>query len=118
MEKIIRAEHAGFCFGVRQAIQKTEKQIEKQKEGRIFTCGQLIHNRFVTDDLEKKGVCSISGIEEAEAGDTVIVRSHGETRDFFLQADRRGVRIVDATCPFVAKIHKLVDEAGRAGGRR
>ncbi len=115
MEKIIRAEYAGFCFGVRQAIQKTEKQIQEQKEGRIFTCGQLIHNRFVTDDLEKKGVCSISGIEEAEAGDTVIVRSHGETRDFFLQADRRDVRIVDATCPFVAKIHKLVDEAGRAG---
>ena len=51
MAEIIRAEHAGFCFGVKQAIDMTDNQIEKRSEGRIYTCGPLIHNRFVTDYL-------------------------------------------------------------------
>ena len=115
MAEIIRAEHAGFCFGVKQAIDMTDNQIEKRSEGRIYTCGPLIHNRFVTDDLERRGVSIIDSIEEAEAGDTVIVRSHGETRDFFQRAEEKGIHIVDATCPFVDRIHKLAEEASDRG---
>lgn len=93
----------------------TDNQIEKRSEGRIYTCGPLIHNRFVTDDLERRGVSIIDSIEEAEAGDTVIVRSHGETRDFFQRAEEKGIHIVDATCPFVDRIHKLAEEASDRG---
>lgn len=110
--EVTRAEHSGFCFGVRQAIEKTMEQIE-QNDGsrRIFTCGQLIHNADVTEDLAAKGVGIISAPEEAEPGDIVIVRSHGEAMDFFVRAERQGLTLVDATCPFVTKIHNLVRKA-------
>ena len=111
MAEIIRAKNSGFCFGVKQAIEKTEAQVELNKGKRIFTCGPLIHNQFVTDQLAEKGVGIIYKPEEAEAGDIVIVRSHGETKDFFDRAAERNLEVVDATCPFVNKIHKLVFDA-------
>ena len=111
MAEIIRAEHAGFCFGVKQAIDMTDNQIEKRSEGRIYTCGPLIHNRFVTDDLERRGVSIIDSIEEAEAGDMVIVRLTARRGTFFQRAEEKGIHIVDATCPFVDRIHKLAEEA-------
>ena len=116
MAEIIRAEHSGFCFGVRQAIDKTIEQIELAgPDRRIFTCGQLIHNATVTNELAEKGVGIITEPEEAMAGDTVIVRSHGETEDFFVRAEQQGLNLVDATCPFVTKIHKLVKDAWSSG---
>ncbi len=119
MAEIIRAEHSGFCFGVRQAIEKTEEQIRIHQESgaqkRIYTCGPLIHNRFVTDDLAARGVGVITKAEEAAPGDIVIVRSHGETKAFFDEAAARGVTVVNATCPFVEKIHQLVWQAYEAG---
>ncbi len=117
--EIIRAEHIGFCFGVRQAIEKTLAQIEdshqQESPGRIFTCGPLIHNRDVTDELADQGVGIIEHPSEAAPGDTVIVRSHGEPKSFYRDAEACGVRIVDATCPFVARIHKLVSNAHEEG---
>ncbi len=119
MAEIIRAEHSGFCFGVRQAIEKTEEQIhpnEKlEKKRQIYTCGPLIHNRFVTDDLKARGVGIIESPEEAEPGDIVIVRSHGETKAFFDESKRRKLTVVNATCPFVEKIHQLVHGAWQEG---
>ena len=115
MKEIIRAENSGFCFGVKQAMEKTEEQIRIKEaggtEGRIFTCGPLIHNTLVTDDLASRGVGIISGPEEADAGDVVIVRSHGEAKSFFDKVEGTGIRVVDATCPFVKKIHILAEEA-------
>lgn len=115
MAEIIRAENSGFCFGVKQAIDKTEQQIYKNQDKKIYTCGPLIHNQFVIDQLAGQGVGIIYQPEEAERGDVVIVRSHGETKDFFDRADERGLEIVDATCPFVNKIHQLVHEAHQQG---
>ena len=115
MAEIIRAKNSGFCFGVKQAIEKTEAQVEKNRGKRIFTCGPLIHNQFVTGQLAEKGVGIIYQPEEAEAGDIVIVRSHGETKAFFDAAEARGLEVVDATCPFVNKIHKLVFDADSEG---
>ena len=98
MTEIIRADYAGFCFGVKQAMDKTEQQIMQRKPGRgIFTCGPLIHNRLVTDDLARRGVHIIEGPQEAEAGDVVIVRSHGETKAFFDEAERLQLFVIDAT---------------------
>ena len=119
MKEIIRAENSGFCFGVKQAMEKTEEQIKIKEEGgiegRIYTCGPLIHNTLVTDDLARRGVGIIKGPEEAADGDVVIVRSHGEAKSFFDKVEGTGIRVVDATCPFVKKIHLLVEEAYSQG---
>ena len=115
MAEIIRAKNSGFCFGVKQAIEKTEAQVEQNQGKRIFTCGPLIHNQFVTGQLAEKGVGIIYAPEEAEAGDVVIVRSHGETKAFFDAAAERNLEVIDATCPFVKKIHKLVFDADKDG---
>ena len=119
MKEILIAENSGFCFGVKQAIEKTEEQIKIKDEGgitgRIFTCGPLIHNRLVTDDLASRGVGIISSVNEAEPGDVVIVRSHGEGKAFFEEAEALGITVVDATCPFVKKIQMLAEKAFEAG---
>ena len=119
MREILLAENSGFCFGVRQAIEKTEEQINLKKsgkiKGRIFTCGPLIHNRLVTDDLAERGVGIITSAGEAEPGDVVIVRSHGESKTFFEDAQSRGITVIDATCPFVRKIQLLAEEAHHEG---
>lgn len=116
MAEIIRADHAGFCFGVKQAMEKTERQIEQREPGRhIFTCGPLIHNRLVTDDLARRGVGIIDAPAEAEPGDVVIVRSHGEGKAFFDAAKAGGLTVVNATCPFVERIHQLVYDAHNRG---
>ncbi len=115
--KIIRAKHSGFCFGVKRAIQKTLESIENNENnsGNIFTCGQLIHNAYVTDELARKGVNIIPSPDEAGINDTIIVRSHGEPKAFYKAAEKNGVKIVDATCPFVSKIHQLVSDAHNQG---
>lgn len=119
MREILLAENSGFCFGVRQAIEKTEEQINLKKsgktEGRIFTCGPLIHNRLVTDDLAERGVGIITSAGEAAPKDVVIVRSHGESKAFFEDARSRGITVIDATCPFVRKIQLLAEEAHHEG---
>lgn len=126
------AENSGFCFGVRQAIEKTEEEIRqknqpvsnsnptalqsnKADDGRIFTWGPLIHNRIVTDELAEKGVHILNDLDGVKKGDVVVVRSHGETKHFFENAERTGCKIVDATCPFVKKIQSLAEEAYLAG---
>ena len=110
--EVIRAEHSGFCFGVDRAIDMAFSEADKKdRTGRLYTCGHLIHNKAVVERLESMGVNMIGSLEEASEGDTVIVRSHGEPREFYEDADLRGIRLVDTTCVFVAKIHKLVSEA-------
>ena len=116
MTQIIRAAKSGFCFGVRQAIEKTEEQIVKNKDGKqIYTMGQLIHNSLVTDDLAARGVQILDDLEKATPDDIIIVRSHGEGKSFWEEAEQRNLNVVDATCPFVSKIHRLVYEASRSG---
>ena len=121
MKEILLAENSGFCFGVKQAIEKTEEQIKiKEKggiSGNIYTCGPLIHNRLVTEDLAARGVGIINSVAQASQGDVIIVRSHGERRNFFEEAQSAGITVVDATCPFVKKIQMLAEEAFEAGKR-
>ena len=110
MKEIKRAENAGFCFGVKQAIEKAEVAAENSKKS-IYSMGSLIHNKRVTKDLEKKGIKAINSLDEIEASEDcsmVIIRSHGEGKNFYDEAEEKNIELVDATCPFVAKIHKLV----------
>ena len=117
--QILTAQHSGFCFGVKQALEKTEAEIaqksENKTEGRIYTWGPLIHNKTVTDGLFEKGVCIISDLTNVRPEDVIIVRSHGETKKFFEEAEKIGCRIVDATCPFVKKIQRLAESAHKNG---
>lgn len=100
------AESAGFCFGVRRAIEMAEEA------GKALSLGPIIHNERVVKDLEAKGVGVIRNLEEA--GDVpVIIRSHGEPEYIYDQAKKKGIKLIDATCPFVEKIHRLAAEADR-----
>lgn len=114
MREIVRANHSGFCFGVKAAIEKAEKAAEDH-HGRIYSCGSLIHNKLVTDQLKEKGIHVINSPQEAEPGSTVIIRSHGEGKAFYDAAAARQLELVDATCPFVARIHDFVQSAWEHG---
>lgn len=110
--EIIRAEHSGFCFGVDRAISLAFKEAEsEERQGNLYTCGHLIHNEDVVNKLKSMGVAMISSLDEASSGDTVIVRSHGEPESFYIEAEKRGIKLIDTTCVFVEKIHSLVNEA-------
>ena len=114
--EIIIAEHSGFCFGVNRAIEMAFKEAEnKERTGNLYTCGHLIHNGAVVKRLEDMGAKMISSLSEASEGDTVIVRSHGEPREFYEEAEERGITLIDTTCVFVKKIHELVVEAHEEG---
>lgn len=117
--EILTAANSGFCFGVKQAIEKTEEEIRRKAEssspGRIYTWGPLIHNKTVTDGLKEKGVSILDSLENVKPEDVIIVRSHGETKEFFEKARARNCKIIDATCPFVKKIQQLAENAHRKG---
>ncbi|MBQ1391094.1 MAG: bifunctional 4-hydroxy-3-methylbut-2-enyl diphosphate reductase/30S ribosomal protein S1 [Firmicutes bacterium] len=113
--EIIRAEHSGFCFGVKRAIAAAEQEITKRAACggtyAVYTVGPLIHNDFVTGDLAKRGVKIAQGPADARQGDVLIVRSHGEPKRFYDSLAGSGVVLTDATCPFVSRIHELVHQA-------
>lgn len=116
MRKIEIAENSGFCFGVKRAIEMTENAAEQYSgKKKVFTCGPLIHNQSVTDELKSRGVDIIGEPSEAGKDDVVIVRSHGEGKAFYEEAERIGFELIDATCPFVSKIHRLVENADWEG---
>ena len=107
------AKSAGFCFGVSRAVELVEKAAA---EGRnVVTLGPIIHNRHVVSRFESLGVGVIDTPEQANPGQTVIIRSHGVTRDVVRRLEDRGVEIIDATCPFVKRIHGIVSRAEAEG---
>ncbi len=106
---ITQAKSAGFCFGVSRAVELVEQEARKGKK--VVTLGPIIHNRHVVDKFRDLGVQVIDTPEEAEAGQTVIIRSHGVSKAVYNRLEQRGVEIIDATCPFVKRIHGLVSRA-------
>lgn len=116
--EVILAENAGFCFGVKRAVDKVYEQIEQNADGRkIYTYGPIIHNREVVEDLRSKGVEVIEEKDQIPeiAGQILIIRSHGVAREIYDLAARYDIKIIDATCPFVKKIHNIVSEKGNEG---
>ena len=110
------AKSAGFCFGVQRAVDTVYEQVEKGIRP-IYTYGPIIHNEVVVQDLEEKGVRVLDSKEELEAltEGTVIIRSHGVGREIYDLIQEKGLICVDATCPFVKKIHRTVEKESAAG---
>ncbi len=113
MRKVILAKSAGFCFGVNRAIEIVYKLIDSEKKA--CTLGPIIHNTQMVNELMEKGVCAVNSIGEVEKGNTVVIRSHGVPQSVIEEITEKGLDYVDATCPFVSKIHKIVKEAGEDG---
>ena len=108
-----QAKSAGFCFGVSRAVELVEQAAKDGKQ--VVTLGPIIHNRHVVDKFRALGVGVIEEPEEASSGQTVIIRSHGVTRNVVERLESRGVEIIDATCPFVKRIHGIVSRAEEEG---
>jgi len=102
------AESAGFCFGVKRAVDLCEKTAAEY--GECKTLGPIIHNGNVVDKLKEKGVFPVKTVDEVECGETVIIRSHGALLQDVKALEEKGATIVDATCPFVKRIHDIVTE--------
>ena len=155
--EVIVAKTAGFCFGVKRAVESCYAQLELIREneagsgseagsaagagsgfeadsaaeaesktvagravkGPVYTYGPIIHNEQVVEDLERKGIRVIHSREELSSirQGTVIIRSHGASRSICEQIEAQGLTLVDATCPFVRKIHRIVEEKSREGYR-
>ncbi len=114
MSPIIRvAESAGFCYGVDRAVKIAYETADSNSC--VYTLGPLIHNPDVVKGLESKGIYVIDDLENVNEEDTVIIRSHGVGRSVYDELDRLGAKTVDATCPFVSKIHTIVKERSEAG---
>ena len=114
--KVIKAKTAGFCFGVKRAVDTVYEQVDACSS-LIYTYGPIIHNEEVVRDMESKGVVVLRSEEELDALEkgTVIIRSHGVGKWIYDKLEARNIRIVDATCPFVKKIHNIVRKASAEG---
>ena len=111
------AKTAGFCFGVKRAVATVYEQVEKNVGKSIYTFGPIIHNDEVVKDLKSKGVevlHTIEDLKQLEDG-IVIIRSHGVSKEIYDILEERGVTCVDATCPFVKKIHNIVRDESKEG---
>ena len=111
--KVLLAESAGFCYGVKRAVELARKTAEET--GGCWMLGDLIHNTHVVEDLAARGIRKTEDPGSLGAGDTVVIRSHGEVKSVLDGLEARGVRCVNATCPNVCRIQKLVAQAEQEG---
>ena len=113
MSKVTVAESAGFCFGVDRAVKMVYSELEKNTK--VATLGPIIHNQDVVNDMKARGARIINSVDELEPDETVVIRSHGVGREIYEQIAAKGNRMLDATCPFVSRIHKIAAEKTKQG---
>ena len=111
--KITLAKTAGFCFGVDRAVQMVYDLLDKGEK--VCTLGPIIHNPQLVEELSERGVRIVENVNEVRDGESLVIRSHGVGKDIYDEAAKLNVTVADATCPFVAKIHKIVDEYSSEG---
>ena len=115
--EVILAKSAGFCFGVKRAVEQVYEQTKTDQP--IYTFGPIIHNEEVVRDLEEKGVRVVENMDEIGklSEGTLIIRSHGVSEETYRRLSESGLKIVDATCPFVKRIHNIVAKESEAGAQ-
>ena len=113
--EVVLAKSSGFCFGVKRAVDRVYEQLADHKK--IYTYGPIVHNEDVVKDLEKQGVRVLNTKEELEAltEGSVVIRAHGVPKRIYEIMEQRGIECIDATCPFVKRIHKIVEKESTEG---
>ena len=114
--EITVAKSAGFCFGVQRAVDSVYKELE-ENSGKIYTFGPIIHNEQVVEALNKRGIEVIDTVEQLKKikEGTVVIRSHGVAKEIYDILEQQKLKMVDATCPFVKKIHNIVLDESNNG---
>ena len=107
------AKSAGFCFGVNRAVEMVYRLLEEGKQ--VYTLGPIIHNPQLVAELSDRGVQIVENPEEVPQSGTLVIRSHGVPQSVMDRAENCKITCADATCPFVAKIHKIVRDASARG---
>lgn len=115
MSRVTVAQSAGFCFGVRRAVDLAEREAAKHQT--LYSYGEIIHNTHETRRLEKLGVRTAECTAAIPDGAAVLIRAHGVTRAVYEELQAKECTVYDATCPFVAKIHRIVEAESKAGRR-
>lgn len=110
--KITLAKSAGFCFGVKRAIEIAFKTAKKG--AKVYMLGDIVHNEDVVRQIQKAGICKIERLSQGK-GKILLIRAHGECKKTFAQAKKLGFQIIDATCPMVREIHRIVKVMELAG---
>ena len=108
------AKNAGFCFGVKRAMQMASDELD-DKSTEVYSLGPLIHNKQAVSKYEEKGLKVVEEIENIPSKERVIIRSHGVGEIVYNEAENKSVKIVDTTCPYVKKIHKIVNDFYKKG---
>ena len=109
--EIILGKTAGFCYGVRNAVQRTEEKLKEHNQ--LFCLGELVHNGQIIKKLEKSGLKLVEEVDEAK--DKIIIRAHGISKEIYHKAKKLNIEILDFTCPNVLKIHRIADEYSSKG---
>ena len=110
--EVIIGKTSGFCFGVKNAVDKATEEIENAT-GNVYCLGELVHNKNVTNSLQEKGLVFIENIEESKG--KTIIRAHGVTKETYMKAQEMNIELKDLTCPKVLKIHDLAQEYSEKG---
>ena len=111
--KVKIAKEAGFCFGVKRAMKMAWDELELNSD--IYALGPLIHNKQAVQKYEDKGLVTVDNINDIPNSKSIIIRSHGVSRDIYDKAKFNNLNIIDTTCPFVKKIHNIVKESYENG---
>ena len=111
--RVLLAKNSGFCFGVRRAVEMAQQCAGER--GKVYSYGNIIHNEQVVAELEAQGVYSVSDLSSLTEGDTLIIRAHGAPPSVYRECEQRGISLVDATCPYVKRIHQIAQQAVREG---
>jgi 4-hydroxy-3-methylbut-2-enyl diphosphate reductase len=114
VKQIIIAEHYGFCMGVKRAILLTEETMTRDK--RVTILNEIVHNEAIVDKFRQAGVVSSTSLDDIDGG-TLIISAHGASPEVFKKAQARGLKVVDATCPLVIRIHKIIKKLAENGYR-
>lgn len=116
MKKVIIADNAGFCFGVKRAMNMAWEELISNKDKKVYALGPLIHNKQAVSKYEEKGLITVDSMEQIEDGNLeMVIRSHGVAKKIYDEAEIRKIDIIDTTCPFVKKIHQIVNKNYKEG---
>ena len=113
MREVTVAKSAGFCFGVDRAVKMVYNELDGNSK--VATLGPIIHNQDVVNDMTARGARVIESVDELRPDETVVIRSHGVGQEVYDQIAKTGCKMIDATCPFVSKIHKIAAQKTAEG---